>query len=386
MILDSLQLYQFRNYEHCCVSFSPGLNIFLGSNGQGKTNLIEALVLTFSGQFLRSHKTSDLLKVGCTEGAIFGKSSNTKGDQQEYRVILDPKQKKHFLNNKKTSAVEVFRSTPFVIFTPESLASIKNAPELRRDLIDNLASQFQPTFYQTYLSFKKALWTRNKILKTYKEGLSSLEETTLLLKSLDSQYFSLASQVTYLRYQAIKGLESFFQNAAQSLFHPKVMVEIQYFISHKKLENDSLDTIYLTMKNRWDELKIAELKSGVTLVGPHKHDVHFIFEGQNSRHYCSQGQQRALILAFKIAQVVYHRQVFGSYPFLVLDDVLSELDDERCQELVKFLKKISAQVFMTTTQLHGINQNQFEQLRLFHAQTGTLVDLGKKDSGCVERC
>jgi DNA replication and repair protein RecF len=124
---------------------------------------------------------------------------------------------------------------------------------------------------------------------------------------------------------------------------------VEYVISSEKALLYSPDQVHDLMKKRLIQLHDAELSSGASLVGPQKHDLTFLYDGNDSRFYSSQGQQRALILSFKMAQIVYHRRTHDSYPLLMLDDVLSELDAEKRESLIKFLSEINTQIFITTT-------------------------------------
>jgi DNA replication and repair protein RecF len=120
------------------------------------------------------------------------------------------------------------------------------------------------------------------------------------------------------------------------------------------------------------ELRNAELASGVSLVGPHRHEIRFLFHGNDSRFFCSQGQQRALIIALKLAQIMYHKQSFGNYPILVLDDVLSELDEGKRANLIGYLMKIETQVFVTTTDLSKAGDFQKQEGLILKVQAGAI--------------
>src|SRR5262249_11042220 len=148
--------------------------------------------------------------------------------------------------------------------------------------------------------------------------------------------------------------------------------------------------------NDWDRLKILdimhqrsldlrskELDSGMTLVGPHRHDIRFLFAGKDSRYFCSQGQQRALILSYKMAQIMYHSRTHQVFPFLLLDDVLSELDPDRRTNLVRFLKVIPSQIFLTTTDLSFSLDFGDRSLSVFRIENGVIA--GARDSESLRR-
>jgi len=180
------------------------------------------------------------------------------------------------------------------------LSVIKNGPEGRRNLIDELLKSFSLENVEIINNFKKSLKSRNKILRDYKKEQISFGEAINILNSLDE---------LYLNY-----------------------------------------------------------------VGPHKHDIQFLFNGSDSRYYCSQGQQRAFILAFKMAQIVYHYGIFKKYPILLLDDVMSELDETKRHNLLNFLKGINAQIFITTTEFDLQNQIDHSSLSVYKIVEGKIFD------------
>ena len=150
-------------------------------------------------------------------------------------------------------------------------------------------------------------------------------------------------------------------------------ISIDYQVSGKNIMNLEDSTIYSQMKNRVSELREMELASGVSLVGPHRHDIRFLFNNHDSRFFCSQGQQRALILSFKMAQIVYHRQVHGTYPVMMLDDVLSEFDADKRNSLIAFLSELNTQIFITTTDLNLSNEIGRGNCHVIRVHEGKIV-------------
>src|SRR6185312_16818402 len=161
-----------------------------------------------------------------------------------------------------------------------------------------------------------------------------------------------ATDLTWQRLEALRAILEDLNQAMNSISkNQNVDISVEYVISGENALKMSYSDVENSLQKRVLELSDAELASGSSLVGPQKHDIVFLYDQNDSRFYCSQGQQRALILSFKMAQIVYHRRVHGTYPALLLDDVLSELDPARRSSLVKFLKDIPAQIFLTTTDL-----------------------------------
>lgn len=376
-MIRSVKLFHYRNYHNLDVSFNTGLNFFVGNNGQGKTNLIEALYLGLSGQHLRSRLSKDLIDKNASEGSIVLHQTLNEVDQV-YLTRITHKNKTHWIDEKKVNSQFIFKKNPCVVFIPESLNSIKQGPEERRALIDSLVLQVNSAAYPLWLEFRKALASRNRVLKDHKEGRSSLIEMKNLISSLNPTYFNLATRVTWMRLVTLKNFNAYLRNATQGLFNSQSVIDLRYLISNEIIEEVNPEFIYYKTMERAKELALTEVKIGTSLVGPHKHEVEFMFDNYPARNYCSQGQQRALILAFKMAQIVYHRHLFDVYPSLFLDDVLSELDEERCNDLIKFLQQIPTQVFLTSTQVKSFNQNDFTNFQVFEIQNGKIINQAQK--------
>jgi DNA replication and repair protein RecF len=192
------------------------------------------------------------------------------------------------------------------------------------------------------------------------------------LDSLNPSFFQLSVELTWRRLQAVKAISGDFLYSCQKLFpeQPNVDISVEYSFSEKIVNDFSREKIEKLIYDRMQQLRTAEISTGSSLVGPHKHQIKFLYNQNDSRFFCSQGQQRALILAFKMAQIVYHRKAYRSDPVLFLDDVLSELDEVRRQALIGFLAACEAQVFVTTTD--------------FNLPESLALELGKRDCKVID--
>ena len=349
-MFENLVLRNFRNYEQAEVSFDPRVNIILGKNGEGKTNLLEALVLLCSGESFRFGDNETFVRKNSSECLLKTRAIEKSLDYDLSLQILKSR-KNHLLNGKRASGNDLFSLFHFVIFSPESLASIKEGADQRRQLVDELLIAVDAHQSHLIREFRKALKTRNRILKDYQGGQTSKIQTEALIDSLNPSFFRLATQLTKARIEALKEIEPELNNAMQNISRSGQFTRIEYQISGEKGLHHSSEEIHNLLTKRANELRTAELSMGSSLVGPQKHDIIFLYNENDSRFFCSQGQQRALILSFKMAQIVYHRRVHGAHPILMLDDVLSELDEEKRESLIQFLQEIRTQIFMTTTDL-----------------------------------
>lgn len=373
MIFRSLKLRDYRNYRDLEIKFAPRLNILLGENGQGKTNLLESLFLLSQGDSFRFGDHSVLLRDGAEAALVRSRVEDRSLDYDIEAKIL--KSRKNFLlNEKKVQASELRKKLPVVLFSPESLNAIKEGADWRRELVDDALVLHQPIHANLISEYRKALRTRNRILKDLSEMEPDRRAAQIdLLESLNPTFFRLATELTIARLRAIDALEEDFRHSFRRISSVEsVDISVDYVVSSQKARSWTAAEVSDAIRKRAQELRSAEVSSGTSLVGPHKHEITFLYHQKDSRIYCSQGQQRALILSFKMAQIVYHGRVHGTHPVLLLDDVLSELDSSKQKALIAFLQEIQTQVFLTTTDLTLSKNFVMENSAVIRVQNGRL--------------
>ncbi len=371
-MIKKIVIRNFRNLSDVAVSFSPKVNILIGDNGQGKTNILEAIHVLMNGSSFRYADNENLLQKNTSEAFL-------KADclQGEFDFLVDLRilksRKTHQVNGKKVSLEYLHQKFPQVVFSPESLAAIKEGADQRRLLVDDLITSFNAKNAELIIEFRKALKTRNKVLRDYQGGEVPKNQTEQLLESLNPIYTRLAVELSWQRIHSLNLVKNELKNAMQYISNDRsVDISVEYVISSLNSLDFSREQIEKNILQRLHELHDAELSSGVSLVGPQKHDIVFVYNGNDSRFYCSQGQQRALILAFKMAQIVYHRKLHGSYPTLLLDDVLSELDSSKRDSLIRFLSEINTQIFITTTDFNLPDSMKSEDCAVFKVREGQI--------------
>lgn len=374
MIFERLRLVNFRNYRDVVLSFSPRVNVFLGENGQGKTNLLEAMYMISQGDSFRYSDNSTLINAQYSESVIQALISQNEL-HYKLKMGLSKSRKVLTLNEKRVNSADIRKIFASVVFSPESLASIKEGADHRRELVDELLVTFDRRNVSLIADYRKALRTRNKILKNFLEGLQDKTVTEGLLESLEPQFVRLASDLTHARITALAGLSKEFNNAMQYISgNSSVDILVEYLVSDQNAVSFSREQVENALTKRLRELHDAELSSGTSLVGPHKHDIVFLYGQKDSRFFCSQGQQRAIILSFKMAQIVYHRKAHGTYPVLMLDDVLSELDKAKRDALITFLHEINTQIFVTTTDFTLPDSFSLDQLSVVRIKDGHILE------------
>jgi DNA replication and repair protein RecF len=348
-----LELRQFRNYDQARIEFHPSVNLFVGPNGQGKTNLIEALHLLTHGNSFRPGSTPVWLRRGgeAIAGEVRGLAEKSNL-LSEIAFRFSEAEKNFSLNGKRVSPSTLSNQFPSVLFSPESLAAIKEGPEQRRALLDDVLVTLGPMQERALRDFRRALRSRNRLLRDFRQGVYPEPQFVEVLDAFDEVYIPLAATLAHERILLLNQIEPLLQRAA-ALIDPRYFVDISvdYVISKERARHWDLRQVLDSMRSRLKSLKKFELASGTSLVGPQKHELNFLSAGNDARYFCSQGQQRALILAFKMAQIMYHDQVLQTQPLLLLDDVLSELDPEKGANLLRFLESVRSQIILTTTDI-----------------------------------
>lgn len=378
MHLKKLQLKDFRNFSKLQLSLRPQLNFFLGDNGQGKTNFLEAVFLLSRGISFRPVNAQSLIHHSAKQAKVTAEFVKNNLDYS-VEMLIQAGKKSATINGKKVNSATLTRHFPTVLFSPESLAAIKEGPDQRRQLIDELLVNHNSRQAQLLREFTRALKARNRLLKNIAEGLGPRQSHEASLESLNKIYFLLATHLTTARLNALKDISPYLQDAMAAISEQiPGEISVDYVISDQSAWNWSDSQIFDALHKRHENLRFQEMAYGGSLVGPHKHDIKILLSGNDSRFYCSQGQQRALILALKIAQIVYHHEVHQTYPVLLLDDVLSELDMKKRVNLMKFLEGISAQILITATDLTWSDHFGVDRNSVFSVMNGRVEAHGER--------
>jgi DNA replication and repair protein RecF len=364
-----IKIRQFRNLQSIEVVPDEILNVLVGDNGQGKTSFVEALYYLSTLKSFRTGKTADLVQKDQNGFLIEADIQVSSNINMTLNVRVEDKSRKLFVNERPTMTSKFATKLRAVVFSPESLSSIKSGPEGRRELIDQAAYQLSERAAQGQRDYSRALRQRNACLKQVKNGELTPDIGEDILGSLESNFLSAGAEVIEERLLFLDKIFPKIDGILEKITGVKDSLKFNYQSSHGPWVERRKDAILDRLRAELNavERRHAERSSGVTLTGPHRHDVSFLFNGNDSRIFCSQGQQRAVILAFKIAEIVYHSEAFGSYPLLLLDDVLSEFDEHKRRFLIEFLRNNEAQTFLTTTdQTHFLKGSRVFQVEAGH--------------------
>ena len=374
MFLKKLELHHFRNYKH--LNFFPSSqNVIVGDNGHGKTNLLEALVLLAYGRSFRAHLPESLVQE--KEGCAYVSADIENGRKNSLlQISLTSSGKKQFwINEKKSTGFCVSKEFPLVVFSPESLVLLKGSAEHRRWWLDYwLSMQGQGGFVQ---GFKEALMQKNRFLKQIQKGVASRRKVHPLLESLNEIFIEKNLSLVKMRKKALQGLGVFLADGGEALFQRakglpqsqgKLSVEAYYFMKGQEQGGD--EDIESMFRKQVEDSFFREQEAGTSLYGAHRDDFKIFFQGRDSRYFCSQGQQRGLLLALKMAQILWFHHVHKNSCLLLLDDVFSEIDKHLVLNLLHFLNKIPSQIILTSVKTPSfLDRKKFQ---VFNLREGVL--------------
>lgn len=381
MRFKKIEITHFRNIGDLQLVFHPKVNVFYGANAQGKTSLVEAIFVLTQGKSFRTSDFSNMVMKNSELGTRVSAAVSHKNLNHEITFTMSGDKKSLFHNQKKISFSTLSSDFNSVLFSPESLSIIKESDSQRRELIDEMIVSVFKDEKKFVLECRQLLRQRNKFLKELSTEIVEKSPRNLAyLEALTETYLHKSARLCALRFTTLRMLQPHLDEALKYIFDASVDISVDYVISHQNFHSLDEQVAYDAMYKRWIELKSAEIKTGYSLVGPHKHDLRILLGGNDSRFFCSQGQQRLIILAFKMAQIRLHFLAHGIYPVLLLDDVLSELDEIRRQKLIEYLETINAQIFITTTERSVLNNIRPDSLATYSVRNGLFENWGGSSS------
>ncbi len=368
MYIKSLKLKSFRNYGNLEIDFSRNFNIIYGDNGQGKTNIIEAIFLCASG---RSHRTSrdvDLIRLQ-EPGSYIRLGLNKDRIETLIEVLLKREEKKKIKINEipAKKVGDLMGHLNAVIFSPEDLMIIKEGPSERRRFLDMTMSQLKPSYFYDLQQYSKILTQRNSLLKEAQHKRSLLDTMDIWNRNLAA----VGAKIMKVRHEFIQRLSHYAADNQSRLTEGKENLMIRYAPSVKI---DNFQDSALIEKNFLRTLESSmekELWKCTTLSGPQRDDFELFLNGTNLKLYGSQGQQRTAVLSLKISEINIMKEETGEYPVLLLDDVMSELDNHRQGYLFSNLENI--QTFITCTDKSFFEDKVPEDSKFFRISGGEVV-------------
>jgi DNA replication and repair protein RecF len=368
MRLSNLQLQNFRNYDNLSLTFTKNLVIFLGENAQGKTNILESIFLL---AMTRSHRTTneqELIQWDAKQASIRGnvERTHTSIPLELFLTKKGRKTKVNHIEQKKLSSY--IGQLNVILFAPEDLSLVKGSPQLRRKFLDMEIGQIDPVYLYDLVQYQKVLKQRNQYLKQLAEKKQTDE---LYLEILTEQLLEFGSKVLIARQKFVKRLEYWASQLHQKISQNKETLVIEYISSVPDTPWDNLEAVQTAFRQALEKVKNKEHFRQVTLAGPHRDDLIFLINERNVQTFGSQGQQRTTALSVKLAEIDLMKEETGEYPVLLLDDVMSELDDARQLHLLETIEG-KVQTFLTTTTLEHVKDKMTVEPEIFYVRQGQL--------------
>ena len=344
MRLEKLKLYDFRNYTHLVLEADPGVNLIVGQNAQGKTNLLEAIAYLGAGRSWRSQRNSELVRFGA-DFADIQADVVAQQRQQSLRYILYAGHRPRQLwrnGVKKKSAAEMAGALPSVLFCPEDLMVLKTGAAARRRLGDTALCQLRPNYDAALTEYGRILEQKSRILKDRFENPALLE----ILPEYNKRLCQVGALLISYRARFYKGLGEAAREFHSSFTGGAEDLALEYkTVSTVRDPFAAVDVLRLELEEHLESHYRAELETAQCLTGPHKDDFDMSLSGLSLKSFGSQGQVRTAAISLKLAQRELLRRELGEEPVLLLDDVLSELDQNRQDFVLNQI--VSGQVFIT---------------------------------------
>jgi len=374
MYIDHLALKNYRNYETLDLSFSPEINVFIGENAQGKTNVMESIYVL---SMAKSHRTSndrDLIRWEQEYGKIEGTIQRKRG-KLPLELVISKKGKKAKVNHLEQNRLSNYiGQLNVVMFAPEDLNLVKGSPSVRRRFLDMEIGQISPVYLHDLLTFQKVLKQRNAILRGNR-GRQQLND--VMFDVYTEQYIQVAVQIIRKRFYFMELLQKWAEPIHKGISRGLETLEVSYGTLKELHSGQTTEEMEQILEQKLAEMRSRELDRGITLVGPHRDDLHFFVNGYDIQTFGSQGQQRTTALSLKLAEIELVKQEVGEPPILLLDDVLSELDDYRQSHLLNIMQG-EVQTFVTTTNIAGIDHDTIQKAKVFEVTDGVVIEKSYK--------
>ena len=361
MFIKRLQMLNYRNYNVLDISLGPHVNVFMGDNAQGKTNILEGI---YYCAFARSHRTSkdrELINWNSDNALLSVTVGRERLDKRIDISILKDGKKAIQINKIKIKKIgELFGNFNVEMFSPEDLKIIKDSPGVRRKFIDMELCQLNPKYYYNLVQYNKVLNERNSILRNKNINKD-------ILDVYDMQLVEFGYNIIIDRLEYIQKLNKYSTKIHSDITSGKEKIEFKYISTIKDLENIKENFYSLLEKNR-----SRDCERGITSIGPHRDDFTVLINDIDTKSYGSQGQQRTAVLTIKFSSLKIIKELTEEHPVLLLDDVLSELDFSRKRYILSTIGDI--QTIITCTGIEDLYEYLDDKSKVFKVKDGEILN------------
>jgi len=373
-----IRLINFRNILDLSVDFDNSLNIFIGNNAQGKTNLVESIFTLMKGKSYRTTNDENLINWNENKSYILGEVQK-KEENYNISILLqnignDDKQtvklkKVIKINKKYQRRDDLFKKFNPVIFTPEDLQIIKSTPLIRRKFLDEVIISINLVYNKYLRNYNRILYQRNTLLKSGK-NINKIDKQLIIW---DQKIIELGTIIILNRIKTLQKINQKAKIFHQMMTENKETIKLKYNSNVLEDYTDDKEEIYKIIENKLKESREKDFQLKMTTIGPHRDDYYIMNNTINLGVYGSQGQQRTAALSLKLAELELLKEQENEYPVLLLDDVMSELDPERRFFLLKLITERSVQTFITNIILDELKELEVvNNLKIFKIKNGMI--------------
>lgn len=367
MKLTKINLLNFRNCANINIKLGEKMNIFIGNNAQGKTNILEAITML---ALTKSHR------VGVNPNIIMfnKKKAQIKGVVKKDRIIsklevnITEEGKSLKINQTDIKKVADYISNlNVIVFTPDDLEIIKGSPNIRRNLLNIQLSQISKIYLNTYNEYNKLLKTRNEYLKIlFSNSIADKTYLDILTdKLIDKAVIIYQKRKEYIDF-INENIDKYYKDISETSG-----LRVNY-VTNIEINDYDAENIRTSLKNKFSKSYNKELNYGMTMYGAHRDDFFFEFNGNDLKFFGSQGQQKLAILSYKLAEISIFTSVCETEPLLLLDDIFSELDIKKRNKLLKFIGSGEVQTIITTTDLKNISKKYLDEAYIYEVKNGNI--------------
>lgn len=370
MIINQINLKNYRNYENLKLKFNKGINIIIGDNAQGKTNILESIYFL---SITKSFRTADdsILITQNKENSKISAKINDNGIPRNLEIVINKKNKTLFLNKTQVKKIsEYIGILSVIIMAPEDVEIIKGSPSERRNLFNVELSKLSKEYILKYNEYSKLLKMRNDYLKLL---MTNSIADTRYLDILNDKLIERAIYIYQERYKLLNEINNYISDIFENITGINSL-KINY-IPNLDFADFERETIRKKIKHQFYKYYNKEISLGLTLYGPHRDDFEFKIGEDNLKFFGSQGQQKLAIISLKIALMNIFKDRTGQIPLLLLDDIFSELDKKRKNKLIEYINNFG-QVIITTNDIRDINKRKITDAKIFEIKNKNIIEKG----------
>ncbi len=363
MKIEKMRIQNFRNLNLIYYEARPGLNVFLGNNAQGKTSFLEGIYLLSRPISFRPARDFDLLQYDCNNFLLEARCEKEEAYKLSVKFDREKSRKEIFLNEKKITYRDG-HLLKVVLFTPDDLYLVKGSPAIRRRYLDFILCQLDARYEKRFSEYQGLLKKRNLLLRSQQKNSPGFD-------AVNELFIQTAAFLLWKRIQLAARLDRLAQDIFARVYPSEIQLHLRYALSFPTEQGVVKPEILAEgLKKQLAAVSEREGYALKTLAGPHLDDFNIYLNGRIARNFASQGQQRSIAVALKMAEVQIYEKIKGDYPVFLLDEVLSELDRSRQQLLFDWLKNAPFQTFLTAVNLDGIH---FEEgIRIARFENGRI--------------